>query len=182
MARFLILLMTALALSGCITPKPDTPTVQQQRIRALSARLVSLDRSVDKAEADDLAKAAVLYTAHLAKRYRLVKPPFFHNILVNNGFRPRGLCYHWSGDLYEFLRRRGYKTLCFYHAGSDIGSYIFEHNSLVVVAKGHPFYDGIVLDGWRDSGILYFSGIREDKKYRWKQREYRCTGVFYAQP
>jgi len=155
--------------------------MEQSKINTLTTQLIALDTTVNKTEAYDLATAAVTYTRHLATAYRLTTPPQFHNLLVNNDLRKRGLCYHWSGDLYQYLHKRGYKTLCFYHAGSSIGSYLFEHNALVIVAKGQKFEEGIILDGWRNSGDLYFTKVTEDKAYTWKQRGYQCTGVFYEE-
>ncbi|HOC52079.1 MAG TPA: hypothetical protein PKI07_13410, partial [Verrucomicrobiota bacterium] len=41
-----------------------------------------------------------------------------------------------------------------------------EHSSVVLTAPGQPFEQGIVLDAWRRSGRLYWSGVKEDK-YPW---------------
>jgi hypothetical protein len=40
----------------------------------------------------------------------------------------------------------------------------------VVTAKGKDFFEGIVLDPWRDSGRLYWISVKEDK-YHWEKRE-----------
>jgi len=57
--------------------------------------------------------------------------------------------------------------------GANIGEYWTEHNVMVVVAKGMPVEEGIVIDPWRDASRLYFSKVKEDTKYVWKHRASR---------
>jgi len=37
-----------------------------------------------------------------------------------------------------------------------------------VTAKGRPFDSGILLDGWRDSGRLYYAKVHDDTRYAWE--------------
>ncbi len=138
-----------------------------KNIQKLSAMISSLDKRVDRKEADDLATSSIYYALELAKEYRVVSPPLWHNTLVNIGLRERGLCYQWAEDMLLFFLKKRYKTLKFYFVGADIGDY-FEHNG-VVVSFG-DFKDGIILDAWRNSGNLYFNYVKKDK-YNWKNRE-----------
>jgi len=46
-----------------------------------------------------------------------------------------------------------------------------EHNSLVVIPKGGRFEEGLVLDGWRQSGKPYWCHVNKDH-YPWKPGEY----------
>ncbi len=41
------------------------------------------------------------------------------------------------------------------------------HSSVIVTAKGQPFREGIVLDPWRNSGMLFWAPVKEDR-YPWK--------------
>jgi len=54
--------------------------------------------------------------------------------------------------------------------GANTGEYWTEHNALVIVNKQGHIEDGIVIDPWRDSGRLYFSKVKSDKKYIWSHR------------
>jgi len=35
--------------------------------------------------------------------------------------------------------------------------------------NGGNFEDGIILDGWRDSGELYFSKVKDDNEYHFRE-------------
>ena len=170
--KFFLLLIYLALFSGCsLTPLPKrTLTEVYNSTKELSLMLQELNATVDQREANDLAKEAILYSSKLAKKYKLVSPPLWHNTLINIGIKKRGLCYQWADDLLKYLHKRGYKTLIFYYVGSDIDSY-FEHNAIVVSAKGMGFEDGILLDAWRNSGNLFFIKVKEDKKYSWRSRE-----------
>jgi hypothetical protein len=129
-----------------------------------------LDITIDKEEAKDLAKGTVFFSRKLVKKYELVSPPLWHNTLINMGIKKRGLCYDWAEDLLRFLDSKQYQTLKLHYVGADIDGY-FEHNALAVSAKGKGIEDSIVLDAWRDSGNLFFTKLKEDKKYEWRSRE-----------
>ena len=158
------------SLLGCRVT-PSLPSHQHQE--ALTHLLASLDESIPPQEAYALSRDIFLYTARLTERFALVRPPWFHNTLVNLGLRQKGLCYHWSDALYLHLHEGEYPHFDFLLSGANIGSYWFEHNSVVVVAKGHSFEEGVVLDPWRNSGELFFSKVTEDKAYHWVHRSER---------
>ncbi len=116
-------------------------------------------------ESRELATLAVTYPRVLAKEYKLVSPPLYHNFLVNQGLRERGLCYHWLEDLYKEIKTRGFKTFDF-KWGQANANRLDEHNVLVVVKKGsNDFKNGIILDPWRNSGELFFTKVKDDNKY-----------------
>jgi len=111
----------------------------------------------------------------LANQYQLTTPPLYHNYLVNSKQRNRGLCYHWQRDLIKHLKKRkNLKTFDLREGVSAAGSYWREHNAMIVTAKGQPFETGIILDGWRDSGKLFWQTVKKDKKYQWKQRIWKA--------
>ncbi|MDH3587989.1 MAG: hypothetical protein OEQ74_01165 [Gammaproteobacteria bacterium] len=145
------------------TNVPDLP----QRIGELSAALQALDPSVEPAEALRLAKTAVHYPLQLADHYKLTKPPLIHNMLVNAGLRPRGLCIHWTEDLLGRLHELRLESFdLWWGVATPATRFHVEHSTVVATARGQPFEDGIILDGWRDSGWLYWSPVADDK-YTW---------------
>ncbi len=141
----------------------------ESKEKTLYRMIIGLNQSIDKKEAKDLAKKSILYAIRLAKEYKVVSPPLWHNTLVNMGLKKRGLCYQWAEDMLLFLLKQKYQTIQFYAIGTKIGEY-FEHNALALSAKGVFFNKSIVLDAWRESGNLYFNYIDKDK-YIWKNRE-----------
>ena len=157
-------------LIGCVaTP----PSVSQTKIRELSLFLESLDKTIPQSEAMHLSQDIFHKTQKLTKEFELTSPPIFHNFLVTVGLREKGLCYHWSDALYDCLSQKKYVSFEFHLVGANIGEYFYEHNALVVVAKGGAVEEGIVIDPWRDSGELYFSKVEDDLTYKWKHRAAR---------
>ena len=138
----------------------------EKKINDLYNAIMSLGPNIVPSEARFVAREAVLYPKVLANRYGLTYPPLYHNVLVNYGKRPRGLCYQWTRDLGEQVNRP-MKSLHFLHAVAFRRNYWREHNTLVVAAKGKGVEDGIVLDPWRHSGNLFWSRVKDDKKYPW---------------
>lgn len=154
------LAFSALVLTGCTSLPP-----QHASEALLAARLRALDPLVSPAEANLAATASHSYSLQLAQQYRVVRPPFVHNTLVNLGLKQRGLCYHWAGDLYARLRSLDLHTLELRLAVARRDTRR-EHNSVVLVAAGQSFHGGIVLDPWRRSGRLYWADVAADK-YPW---------------
>jgi len=156
-----------LLLVGCaVTPEQ----VSQSKIDKLAKLLHTLDREVPVKESMYLSRDIFQKTRQLTKEFELTSPPIWHNFLVNIGVRKKGLCFHWSDALYLYLKQRGYQEYRFHLAGANIGEYFSEHNALVITGKDMKVEDGVVIDPWRDSGKLYFSKVKEDKKYVWSHR------------
>jgi hypothetical protein len=111
-----------------------------------------------------------LQSSRLKNEYQLVKPPLYHNFLVNIGVKKRGLCWHFAYDMLSHAKKLNLKSFDYYIGGADINDYWQEHNTLVVTCKGCDFSKGIVLDPWRNSAKLFYSKIKDDKDYIWSQR------------
>ncbi len=167
MKRYIYLILLLFLFAGCVSNQP-IPNKQNRKTIKLASLLGSLH--VDKREARDLAKKSIIYSHALAKEYHLVKPPLFQNFLVNVGLKKKGLCWQFAYDMLSFVKKQHYKSFDYYIGGANIGRYWSEHNVLVVTCKGCKFKDGILLDPWRNSGNLYFSKLKDDKEYKWKQR------------
>ncbi len=142
--------------------------IYRENIGRLKQQLLSLKNDVNDAEADLLAETAIRESAMLAERYRLIRPARLHNLLVQVGLRDRGLCYHWTEDLMKPLAALHLKTLELHWGVAHRGSDLFEHNSVVVTARGANFVQGMILDPWRNSGNLFWELVAKDP-YPWKQ-------------
>jgi len=146
------------------------PSTSQNRGEALSKLLRSLDKSIPSKEAQLLSDEIFRETHALRKKFKPVSEPHFNNFLINVGVKDKGLCYQWSDALYLFFSKKQSAHFEFHLLVSHKGEYFYEHNVLVVVAKGKNILDGVIIDPWRDPEQLYFSKVREDKKYQWKHR------------
>ena len=158
----LLALLTAPGLTGC-AHVPDVAKASE--VRKLHVALVSLSPAVREVEAARVAACAYDYSRILAQRYRAVRPAILQNILVNTGFKQRGLCYQWAEDLLAQLQTFNLDSLQL-HWGIARADTAREHNSVVVTARAQPFQLGIVLDPWRGSGRLVWSPVSADK-YPW---------------
>ena len=140
-----------------------------KKINLLQNELAALGDETDYSEAKQLAQISINYSLFLADEYRLVRPPYLHNMLVRIGIKDRGLCYHWAEDLLERLTSLELKSFILHRGVAYKGSDLREHNSVVVTARGQDFNEGIVLDPWRDSGDLYWTRVKIDR-YPWEER------------
>lgn len=139
----------------------------QEQVNILQRDLMALGKDIDVNEARLGAETAISYSLYLAEEYRLIYPPILHNLLVNLGFRERGLCIHWTEDLMKRLRSLDLRSFELHWAIANHKSFLWrDHSSVVITARGHPFEEGLVLDPWRHSGELYWIPVKEDK-YPW---------------
>ena len=128
----------------------------------LSLAIETLSPVVNPVEARQVAEILTRESLKLAESYRSVGPAWLQNVLVNSGFRERGLCYHWVNDLLEALESNEYRSLVFYRGGYAVGTYK-EHNTLVIAPYGRPFEDGLVVDAWRYQGRLHWIRVVGDE-------------------
>jgi len=175
MARRLALLLPLLAwLAACAAP-PATSTMGDTHatdIAALTQAILDLGPGVDPEEAARAARVTYDYMDQLVIEYQIVDPPLIHNTKVNMGLKPRGLCWHWATDTEARLKAENFKTLVLYRAIANADNPILiDHSTAIIARKGDGLYDGIVLDGWRHGGELFWSPVLEDTRYRWVPRE-----------
>jgi hypothetical protein len=174
---FSIAVAIATILLGCghIAPETaeqraaDAPSLQKdqrQRIDELTQALLALDSGVSEKEARGVAQSAVTHAAILGRRYRIVRPPQLHNLLVKFGWKKRGLCYHWAEDLLKHLEELNLRHLQLQRVVAHRGSDLREHHSVLVISREKSYQEGIVLDGWRGSGDLFWAPAGEDR-YPW---------------
>ena len=156
----------------------------EKSIKKLSDALVALAPDVDPAEAGLLSVTAHAASRNLAREYHLALSPIFQNFLITMGKRERGWCGHYTRDIGERLKELKLKTLVL-HWGAAFAGTDDESNCLVVTARNQPFEDGIVLDGWRQGGRLFWSAVKKDHEYDLAQdatlRRTRSSELFRPQ-
>src|SRR5712664_3181004 len=153
-----------------------TATAGDERsIKDLSKALTALASDVDPAEAESLSVTAHTTARRLKREYRVVLNPEFTVFLYNIGMRKRGWCGHWAQDIGAELKELKCKTLVL-HWGEAYPNTTSENNALVVTARNQPFQDGIILDGWRRAGRLFWCLVIKDDEYEAEQH-YGHSGI-----
>jgi hypothetical protein len=147
----------------------------ERSIKDLSKALVALAPDVDPGEAELLSATAHTTARSLAREYRVVLNPEFTVFLVNIGARKRGWCGHWARDIGARLKELKLKTLVL-HWGAAYARTSSENNCLVVTARNQPFQDGIIIDGWRRAGRLFWCAVKKDYEYELEQH-YGHSGI-----
>ena len=144
---------------------------EKDRILRLQRDLQGLAGTIDERDALLVADTAIRTSMALAKQYELVSPPLWHNFLVNQGVKKRGLCCDWTTDLLKQLRKLDQKSFDFHWGIAHADTPWRIHNTVVATGKGQAFDEGIILDPWRNSGRLFWTRVKADR-YPWKFRQY----------
>lgn len=144
----------------------------EAKIAALRADILALGPGVDPDEAQRVAEAAVLGPLQWAKDWEVTDPPLVHNMKVNHGLRPRGLCKDWADDLQKSMWKLKLQTIDLHRAIANSRNIKLEHSVLIISAKGATMEEGLVLDAWRQGqGRLWWGKTLEDPRYHWDARE-----------
>ncbi|MDH3537664.1 MAG: hypothetical protein OER87_18120 [Gammaproteobacteria bacterium] len=151
---------------------PDLPPIAEtRRIEELNIAILSLRQDVDPGEARRAATIAIRYSQQLAREYQISDSAIVHNLKVNLGLKPRGLCVDWTADLLARLRQERFHSLDLHWAIANYESaFRLEHSTVVVSARGAAMQQGLVLDPWRHTGWLYWARASDDPGYPWKPR------------
>lgn len=167
-----ILALALMLLQGCASSRPPAelqPLVETQRIRDLNHAILRLGDAIDPDEARRAAHISIEYSRQLAQQYEVSSSPVMHNLLVNLGLKPRGLCVDWTADLLARLKQERFSSLDLHWAIANYETaFRLEHSTVVVSARGESLYRGLVLDPWRHSGQLYWAPTLGDVGYAWK--------------
>jgi hypothetical protein len=154
----------------------------ERSIKKLRDALVALAPDVDPGEAELVSVTAHTASRSLAREYRVVVGPGVQNILINMGLRQRGYCGHYARDIGERLKELKLKTLVL-HWGAAYAGTTDESNCLVVTARNQAFEDGIVIDGWRNFGRLFWCALKKDSDYDLGHpAELRAENPFFHPP
>lgn len=174
--------LAVLAVAGCASPRHEQGVPQtlafahvdaeEAKIADLAAKIARLGAGVDPAEAARAARIAVEEPLQWAQDWGVEDAPYIHNIKVNRGLKPRGLCRHWADDLQVRMVREGFQTLDWHRAIANHDNILVEHSTLIVSARGAGMAQGILLDPWRlGQGELFYSAVQKDPKYDWVPRQ-----------
>ncbi len=137
----------------------------EKSINDLRNALIGLSpRTVDPREAALMSETAHRTSRQCAREYGVTGDPAIHNFLIHTGVKKKGICADYTHDIGAKLREFRFKTLVL-HWGAAWPKESDENNALVVTAKNQPFLDGIVLDGWRRGGRLFWCKVKDDKEY-----------------
>jgi hypothetical protein len=147
----------------------------ERSIKDLSKVLTALAADVNPAEAESLSVTAHTTARRLKREYRVVLNPEFTVFLYNIGMRKRGWCGHWAQDIGADLKELKCKTLVL-HWGEAYPGTTSENNALVVTARNQPFENGILIDGWRRAGRLFWCPVKKDDEYEVEQH-YGHSGI-----
>jgi hypothetical protein len=167
-------LLAATLTAGCAIHPPGGPQPGTEReIAALAAQISSLGPNVDPEEAARAARIAYEHTHRLALQYEITDPPLVHNTKVNMGLKPRGLCWHWAEDMERRLKQENFQTLRMHRAIANADNpFRIDHSTAIISSQGAGMFDGVVLDPWREGGVLFWAPTRTDTDYNWRpQRE-----------
>ena len=141
------------------------PAQDEKSIADLRNALVALSpRTVDPREAELLSETAHHTSRQLAREYGVDGDPAVHNYLIHIGVKKKGICADYTHDIGARLRELRFKTLVL-HWGTAWEKESDENNALIVTAQNQSFYDGIVLDGWRRAGRLFWRAVKDDAEY-----------------
>lgn len=141
--------------------------IYEEKVSKLFSKIISTSQKINKQEAKEFSSKVIKYSKQLAFEYEVETPALFHNTLINLGLKERGLCYHYANDLLSFLESKKYKSFEFKKVISSRDKY-FEHTALILTRDDIKFENAIIFDAWRDTGELFFSSIKEDKRYEWE--------------
>jgi len=156
-------------LAGCSSGlKSETLATSDDRVAELARALMTLGPEVDPEEAARAARISFEYPQVLAEEYEIEDSALIHNIKVNTGLKPRGLCWHWAVDMAARLRAEEFRTLDINRAVAPDRGFHLEHNTAVITRRGGSTYDGILVDPWRYAGVLFWSRLPDDRRYQWE--------------
>ncbi len=165
---FSLSLISAAGLSGCATPPVHAP----DEVSRLANGITALNPTIDPGEALRAAEIGINYPKQLRQQYGVTDSAIVHNIKVNAGTRPRGLCWHWAEDMQNRLEQENFQTLITHRAIANAHTrLLIDHSTVIVSAVGDNFEQGMVLDPWRFSGVLYWAPTLQDEKYTWVHRQ-----------
>ena len=137
----------------------------EKSINDLRNALIALSpRTIDPREAALMSETAHRTSRQCARDYGVHGDPAIHNYLIHIGVKKKGICADYTRDIGACLKEFHFKTLVL-HWGAAYAKESDENNALVVTALNQPFQDGIVLDGWRRGGRLFWCPVKNDHEY-----------------
>ena len=141
---------------------------------ALIARIQALSPTVSLDDAQRVTYCVVTTGHELGREWGVnwysTLMPGIQNWLVKTGARKGGYCFQYSKEVLIRLEALKLKTVEFHWAESGAGT-ICENNGIVVTARGQPFEQGVLLDGWRSQPNVTWTQVTSDPEYHWKENK-----------
>jgi hypothetical protein len=165
--KVILTLLAAVTIGGCAYK----PAFDQSDVGELEQAIMRLGPDIDPEEARRAAEISFAYSLQLAREYNVTDLPILHNNKVHRGERERGLCNHYAEDISRRLKQEGFRTLEIQRAISPPTSIRIIHHTVVITRPGDTIYEGVIIDGWRHGGNLFWAPVREDTRYNWRPRD-----------
>ena len=170
--RVLILLLALSVLAGPARAEDGRNAAyahadDEKSIKGFRDAIVKLAPDVDPAEAELVSATSHRTARRLQKEWRVAPVSIVQNFLIHIGARQKGYCFDWAYGIGGQLKTLRLKTLVLHWGASYPGTRL-EHNCVVVTARGQPFRDGYLIDGWRAAGRLLWWPVKKDN-YPWKE-------------
>jgi hypothetical protein len=166
-----VAILGLILLAACAAPQTDKMVDPATEVFRLETAILAMGPGIDPEEAARAARIAYDYTAVLKEQYEITDPPLIHNMKVNAGLRPRGLCWHWAEDIENRLNAEEFRTLEVHRAIANADTaFLIDHSTAIIGRKGDAWDDGIVLDPWRYGGTLFWDEVTDDTRYPWVER------------
>src|SRR5262245_60712253 len=161
------LLCGLILVAACLSLADPARADDAKSIAGFSKALIELGPDVDPAEAELVSVTAHTTARRLQKEWRVAPFALYQNFLIHIGKRQKGFCFDWAYGIGGALRELQLKTLVLHWGASYPGTRL-EHNCIVVTARGQPFREGYIIDGWRAAGRLLWWPVRKDE-YSWDE-------------
>ncbi|MEX1049432.1 MAG: hypothetical protein WED15_07890 [Akkermansiaceae bacterium] len=158
--------LLAVVAASC-APMAETPLERNQRAHHLTAQIQNSYPTVDPRAAREFAAAAVESSAKRRGEWQVKTAPWLHNTLVNTKIRERGLCYQWAQHLYVDVEHHLPPTLRMTLIRTVDNRLFTEHHAISLHGKSDSWSSGILLDGWKGAGNLWFYPVA-DEPDRWE--------------
>lgn len=163
-SRALLCIVVLVAACLCLA---DARADDAKSIKGFREAIVALGPDVDPAEAELVAVTSHTTARRLQKEWRVAPFALYQNFLIHMGARQKGFCFDWAYGIGGALKELRLKTLVLHWGASHPGTRL-EHNCIVVTARGQPFRDGYLIDGWRAGGRLLWWPVKKDE-YVWNE-------------
>lgn len=128
---------------------------------------VPADEAKLQEEASFLAFEIIQEIYRLQKKYKINSFPVVHNFLIMLHYKKRGACKHWAEDLLIKIEKLPRKYFTAYWGEAFPGK-VTEHNIAVLVPRGAPFSEGLMIDPWRTASRPFWLPVKEDHFYKWQ--------------
>ena len=174
MAR--VSLLGLLVLGACAT-RPHDAGKRREQVIELAGQIRQKYPSTADGEIHTFAETAVETAAVKRREWNVNYSAWVHNMLVNHGRRPRGLCYEWQNTMYFALEKVVPAGLKLTLIEAYRGSAMREHHALSLHSVADRWDDGILLDAWREGGNLIFKPVAEaDEPWKYEAEEPYAEG------